>query len=245
MDLERDGQGFRAREGHVRLAEDLISADAEGLHPARRGLEPDGPIPEQRLGQLDRFPGLGDAHGLLDGREFLRDLVLDEEGHGVVPAGEREHVLEIERDPVGLVHLGFGQVQGEGLVELIDEPAVGRGDAAVHFEGRIERAVPLAHGQPARLDGVMDEVRARRVFENPEQAGVVDVIGRVFDLDEVLVGQELLGIQGLDASRRGRGDALDEQIGGHRRLPIHRPGFGGHGEREISARFGSISRSFS
>ena len=66
----------------------------------------------------------------------------------------------------------------------------------------------------------MDEGSARLVPEDLDQAVAVEVVGRVFDLDEVLVLQELLGVTGLDGLRPGRLDPLEEQVGRHGRPAV-------------------------
>ena len=231
VELENDGQRLLPREDPVRLAVDLEGADAEGLHPALGRVQSDDLVAEERLGQLDGRSVLGDAQGLLDGHELLRGLVLDQDGQAVVTAEEREEVLEIEGRPARLSHLLGGHVQGNGFVELLDEAAVGRRDPAVDFEGRIVLALVLVDRQPPGLDGVMDEGEARRVAEDLDEAVAVEIISCIFDLDEVLVLEEFLGVLGFDAAGRGRLDPLDENVGGHRRPAVDVSAFAGD-ERE-------------
>ena len=97
----------------------------------------------------------------------------------------------------------------------MDEAPVARRHPAVDLEGRGVLVPVLVDGQPLRLDGIVDEREPRLVPKDLDQAVAVEVVGRVFDLDEVLVLQELLGVTGLDGLRPGRFDPLEEQVGRH------------------------------
>ena len=78
------------------------------------------------MGVVIRIPAsfAGNAEGLLHGRELLRHLVLDEDGELVVPGDEDEDVMEIEGLVAPGYHLVLAPFEVDGLVELIDQPAV-------------------------------------------------------------------------------------------------------------------------
>ena len=135
-----------------------------------------------------------------------------------VPGDEGEEVLEAEQPVPDLLDLGAVELDGEGLLVLVDGGALRIGDEDVDLQGRVEAvSVPL-EGELPGLDEVMDEGHSRRV---PDDAGgkvAVDVVGRVLDADAVLVLVEVLGVGVLDLLPRRRGDlGLEKDLGGHRR----------------------------
>ena len=110
----------------------------------------------------------------------------------------------------------------------MDQAAVGSRDPAVDSQGRVDLVHILVERQTLGFDRVVDEMEPRRRLEDLDQAVAIDVIGRIFDFDGVLVLKEFLGIRGRHGMLRPRLDPLEEDIGGQGRPAQGSGGFAGN-----------------
>ena len=181
------------------------------------------------------FEGGRRRHGDLGFRrcELLGDHVLEEQIQLVGPFDEREQVLEAEKLVLDLDHLVLAELDRDVLLVLVNGDPLEVGDDGVDLEGRVEPVPVLFEGEPLGFDEEVDEGHSRPVPDDVDREIVVDIIGRVFDADAVLVFVELFGVGVLDLLSWSRRDlGLDEDLGGDGRGcgGLGLPGYQGHGD---------------